>query len=276
MIAQRSAGKRWLPLAAGAALLGAAGFAAARHQRRGNDRAYGYPPVDTLKPVADDLWIVDSGPIKPLGLTMPIRMTVVRTADGGLLLHSPTRCTAALQAQLAELGPVRHLVAPSVGHWTFLTEWQSRYPDATTWAVEGLKDRWQVRRSEVKIDRELGSSAPAELAEAFDLVTFAGGPFAEACLFHKPSRTLLLTDLIDNMEPGKLPPVSAVALELVQATNATTPLHVRAALSVKRAKNREQMQHLVRLQPDRVIFAHGQWFDDGAASKLARALSWLD
>ena len=53
-----------------------------------------YPPLDALKPVADDLWIVD-GPIIRFGLkwlkmSFPTRMTLIR-CDGDLFIHSPTR-----------------------------------------------------------------------------------------------------------------------------------------------------------------------------------------
>ena len=50
-----------------------------------------YPPLDVMKPVADGVWIVDSGPLRVLGMPLPVRMTVVRLASGDLWLHSPTR-----------------------------------------------------------------------------------------------------------------------------------------------------------------------------------------
>jgi len=35
-----------------------------------------YPPLDVPKPVADGIWIVDSGPLRVFGvLGLPIRMT---------------------------------------------------------------------------------------------------------------------------------------------------------------------------------------------------------
>jgi len=49
---------------------------------------------------------------------------VVRLPGGGLLLHSPTRFTMALRERLERIGPIRHLMAPNVAHWTFLPEWQ--------------------------------------------------------------------------------------------------------------------------------------------------------
>jgi hypothetical protein len=36
-----------------------------------------YPPLDTLKPVAPDVWIVD-GPLIRFGVQFPTRMTIIR------------------------------------------------------------------------------------------------------------------------------------------------------------------------------------------------------
>ena len=48
----------------------------------------GYPPLDTLKHVAEDIFIVDSLLPGALGHLLPVRMTVVRLHGGDLLLHS--------------------------------------------------------------------------------------------------------------------------------------------------------------------------------------------
>ena len=53
-----------------------------------------YPPLGTLKPVAEAVWIVDGEAIPfgpgPFKMPFPTRMTVLQLAEGGLLLHSPT------------------------------------------------------------------------------------------------------------------------------------------------------------------------------------------
>ena len=88
-----------------------------------------YPPLDVLKPVAQDLWVVDSGPMRAMGvIPIPVRMTVARLKNGELLLHSPTRHTGGLQRALEGFGPIRHLVAPNIVHWTFLKQWQRQLP----------------------------------------------------------------------------------------------------------------------------------------------------
>ena len=87
-----------------------------RAKLKGTDLPVTYDPVDTLKPLADGIWIVDSGPLHGVA---PLRMTVIRLPDGGLLLHSPTRSTPGLRAEMDALGPVRAIVAPNLAHWMY-------------------------------------------------------------------------------------------------------------------------------------------------------------
>ena len=88
-----------------------------------------YPPLDVPKPVAENVWIVDSGPHRAFGLLrLPLRMTVLRLADGRLWLHSPTRWRSVLVDALEDLGRIRHLVAPNASHWTHLFGLAQRLP----------------------------------------------------------------------------------------------------------------------------------------------------
>ncbi len=269
-----AARKAWLIGAAAAGVVTGALWLT-RGSARGKG-AVSYAPVDMLKPVAPDIWIVDSGPIRAMGLTLPVRMTVVRLKDGGLWLHSPTRHTPALERALADLGPVRHLVAPTVAHWTFLEAWQRACPDATSWAVPALRDRGAVRRSGVRIDRDLVDTAPAEWADAIGQGMVRGGAgFEEAWFLHRDSRTLILTDLIENLEPAKLPPVTAAMMRATLATRATTGVHVRAALTLGGEATRAAIRRMVATAPERVIFAHGTPFDSDGAARLRRAFDWV-
>ena len=236
----------------------------------------GYPPLDTLKEVGENIWIVDSGPIKAAGLSIPIRMTVVRLSGGSLWLHSPTQLTDALASELRKIGPVRHLVAPTIAHWTFLPDWQKGFPEAELWTVPGLRERPQVRASGLRIDHELGNEAPAVWAGEIDQgLVQGGGGFKEIYFHHRPSRTLVLADLIQNLEPDRLPPVTAAIAELSRATTGRTAAHVRLAMALGGTEAKEQIAHLLKIAPDRVIFAHGSWFDTDAAARLRRAFDWF-
>ena len=47
----------------------------------------GYEPLNTLKPVGKDLWLIDGPAIRFYGMPFSTRATVIRLADGGLWVH---------------------------------------------------------------------------------------------------------------------------------------------------------------------------------------------
>ncbi len=237
-----------------------------------------YPPLDVLKPVAFGLWIVDSGPIHAAGLPLPVRMTVVRLSDGGLWLHSPTRYEAGLHREIEALGPIRHLVAPNVAHWTYLKEWQRHCPQALTWAAPNLRQRRQVRQAGLRLDRDLGEAAPPEWSADLTQTVVPGGlGFREVAFFHAASATLILTDLVLNLEPGKLPLLLRPLLRIAGATapDGRAPIYLRLVIRLHKRAAARAAAKLVALSPERVVFSHGAWFDRNGTNELRRSLRWL-
>ena len=237
----------------------------------------GYPPFDVPKPVADDLWVVDAPAIRAGGVTLPLRMTVVRLPDGSLLLHSPTRWRRELQDALEAIGPIRHLVAPSFGHWMFLRGWQQACPEVATWAVPGLGARGPVRKAGVRIDAEIAAEAPAAWGHALTPVLIEAPGFAEVELFHRPSRSLLVTDLIINLEGRDQSYASLLAAHLlgITAPHGKAPLHLRLLLDLDRTRVAAAAARLVALTPRRVIVAHGRSIDQDGTGALKASLAWL-
>ena len=238
---------------------------------------FGYPPLDTVKPVADDVWIVDSLLPGAIGRVLPARMTIIRVADG-LLLHSPTRYGPALLRDLERLGPVRHLLAPNPAHWIGLPDWQAACPGATTWAAPGLRKRSPPRKSGVHLDHDLGDRAPPEWSDAITLVTVPGGfGFQEVTLFHRGSRTLVLTDLVVNLEAPMLPAAVRPVARLLGtlAPDGMPPAYLRGVYKLRRRAAAAAAETLLALGPERVIFSHGSWFERDGTAALRRSLRWL-
>jgi hypothetical protein len=237
-----------------------------------------YPPLDVLKPVADNIWIVDSGPLRLMRLSMPVRMTVIRLRSGDLWLHSPTRFDQTLRREVERLGPVRHLVAPNIAHWTFLQDWQLHCPNAVTWAAPGLRRRAQVKRSGVRLDHDLDKTAPEAWAGGIDQTIVPGAAgFREIAFLHKVSRTLVLTDLIVNLEANKLPLASRTFAKLTGtlAPRGKAPAYLRVLIRMRRVEAAAAAAQLLAWAPNRVIFAHGQWFERDGTTALKRSLRWL-
>lgn len=238
----------------------------------------GYPPFGVPKPVAEGVWIIDAEPIRAMGITLPVRMTAVRLDGGDLWLHSPTRFAPSVLRELEALGPVRHLVAPNIAHWTFLKEWQRHCPDATTWAAPNLRRRLQVKASGVRLDRDLGEQPPDDWSGDFhQTVIPGGGGFREMAFLHRPSRTLLLTDLISNLETDRLPLATRAYARLTgtQAPRGSTPNYLRPLIRLRRKEAAAAASRLLAWAPERVIFAHGLWFVTDGTRHLQRSLAWL-
>ncbi|MCJ2127107.1 DUF4336 domain-containing protein [Methylobacterium sp. J-077] len=237
-----------------------------------------YPPLDVLKPVAEGVWIVDSGPLRVLGLPLPVRMTVIRLGDGTLWLHTPTRYEAGLHRAIAALGPIRHLVAPNIAHWTFVKAWQSHCPEALTWAAPNLRERGPVRRSGLRIDRVLtDTAAPGWASDLRQIVVPGGLGFREVAFFHGRSRTLVLTDLVVNLEPAKMPALLRPLLRLagMTAPHGQPPPYLRFVIKLQQREAARAAADIVAREPTIVIFAHGLWFARDGTDRLRRSLRWL-
>ena len=64
-----------------------------------------------MRPIAENVWIVDGEALATGGLRLPVRMTIIRLSSGGLLLHSPVQYSAQLHRKLEQLGSLKYLLA---------------------------------------------------------------------------------------------------------------------------------------------------------------------
>lgn len=144
-----------------------------------------------LKTITSNLWHLQHDFVAG-GLRVSSRMTVVRFKDSSLWLHSPVPLSAEVRAQLAALGTVRYIVAPSKAHHLFAGECAAAFPEAKLYGAPGLAQK----RPDLKNMRELSRSVEPEWQEDLDQIFFDGIPFGnESVWLHKESDTLILTDL---------------------------------------------------------------------------------
>jgi hypothetical protein len=187
------------------------------------------------------------------------------------------RHTPALAAALAKLGPVRHLVSPGTAHWTHLHDWQATCPEARLWAPAGVVERASHQGTALRAHGVLGPAPPADWAGQIAQDVLRGTGFVEVAFFHTASRTLILCDTVQAMEPARLSWGLGLLVRALGAAGPVggTPRHVRLVLRRYREANRAVVQRLLALGPVRVVFAHGAWFADDAAARLRRAFGWL-
>jgi hypothetical protein len=135
-------------------------------------------------------------PVQYAGARFLARMTVLRLDSGKLLIHSPCGIDNSLHTEICGLGEVSYLVAPGTYHYFYIRPAQARYPNAQTYICPGI----ERKRPEIRFDWLLGDRSPPEWAGELEQILVHGTRFiSEVAMFHKPTRTLLLVDLIENI-----------------------------------------------------------------------------
>src|SRR5439155_19926082 len=141
-----------------------------------------------LRRLAADLWVAER-PQRFYGLEVGTRMTVIRLADGSLLLHSPVVLDPALRRELDSLGTVRFAVAPNRVHHLYAGQVAEAYPEARLWIAPGL----ERKRPDLAFVAILGDDPPAEWKDEVDQVFFRGRPYENEVVFlHRASRPLIM------------------------------------------------------------------------------------
>lgn len=227
-----------------------------------------------LSRLGPDIFIADGESVPFYGSPYPTRMVVVRLETGDLWVWSPIDLTRELERELRELGPVRHLVAPNKLHHLYLGDWLYVWPEAHLHAAPGLVKK----RPDLEFTTVLGDESHPAWAPVIDQCVARGSPvMEEVVFFHRPSGTLIVADLIENMDPEHFRPWQRVVGRFagVLAPDGTAPVDWRMTFLFGRSRAREAVQRILTWQPERVVMAHGRWVDENVAEFLRRAFSWL-
>ena len=221
-----------------------------------------------LSPLAPDVWSAHQ-PMKALGFQLGTKMTVMRATDGRLAVFSPIAPTVELLDAVRALGEIGWLVAPSKMHHLFLPAWADAFPDAQVRAPPTLR----AKQKSLRIDVALGSPTDGVWADSFEEVFLAGMPVADETVFlHKPSRTLVVTDLLFHLEPQDWWTDTYLKLSGILGKPGSTML-IRSSVK-DRPAFRASVERLLCLDFDRVQIPHGSPLLEDAKDRMKEALTW--
>lgn len=148
----------------------------------------------------------------------PIRMSVVKLRAGGLLIYAPVaptpECIRLVKELVAAHGEVQYILLPTVSgleHKVFVGPFARHFPTAQVFVAPqqwsfplNLPLSWLgFPPGRTQVLPEDGSSP---FGDEFDYailgpIALGLGPFAEVALFHRRSRTLLVTDTVISVPP---------------------------------------------------------------------------
>ena len=149
-----------------------------------------------------------------LYVVVPIRMTVVKLEQGGLLVYAPVaptpECLNLIRELIVEYGDVKYIILPTISgveHKVFVGPFARKFPNAQVFVAPGqwsfpinLPLSWlgfPAKRTHILPQ----DSRNTPFADEFDYkilghLALGIGQFAEVVFFHKRSHTLLVTDTI--------------------------------------------------------------------------------
>ena len=221
-----------------------------------------------MERIGEGAW-TETQPLRLMGTDFGTRMTVLRVGED-LLVHSPARIDDALAEELDGLGRVRWLVAPNTYHHLFLRRAKERWPEAEVWIAPGV----EKKQKQLQPDGVF-PAAPDAWRDDVDVHLVGGMPKVnEIVLLHKPSRTLLLTDLLFNFgEPDGW--WSRTFLRLADAYGGPKQSRLLRFVTKDRAALRESRDVILGWDFDRVTVCHGGILEGDAKRTLADAMAWL-
>ncbi|HVJ90650.1 MAG TPA: hypothetical protein VM580_12665 [Labilithrix sp.] len=223
-----------------------------------------------LNRIADGIWTHDHEIKLPGGLRLPSRATIMRAADGGLVVHSPLSIDDATAREIDALGEVRVLVAPNCGHWMFLKAAKERYPRARVLAASGLANKLGNFEFE-----PLADGGRIDGVEDLRFVRIQGAPkMDEHAFFHEASRSLVVSDLMFNVHSCESFAMSLV-LRLTGTWKKTAQSRVWRFLVKDHAAAARSAEHVLSWDFERVVVAHGDVIEGDARAQTRHALRWM-
>lgn len=200
---------------------------------------------------------------------------VIRFASDQLMLHSPCEITPTIAEATSALGHVAHIVAPGNFHNMYTATAQAAFPQAKTSICPGV----ERRNPSLKYDGVLDDGAPEEWLGEIDQVLVQGTRIMrEVAMFHRPSRTLLLVDLIENFTDAT-PHIGGMLKfwfkYVLRMWNSPRPAPEYRMGWIDHQAAAKSLRRILAWDFQRIVLAHGDLIDRNAREVAAAAWSGL-
>ncbi|HEX7128692.1 MAG TPA: DUF4336 domain-containing protein [Rhodanobacteraceae bacterium] len=222
--------------------------------------------------VPDQVWL-EEYPVRIAGARLLTRMTVLRSQGGGVFLHSPVVMDDATRTAIERLGPVRAIIAPSNCHHLFIAHAQQAFPSAPTYGVEGV----EAKRPDLRFDALIGNEPPPLWAGQMDQAIVGNRIMREVDFLHRASRTLVVTDLVENFRdetPGTNHALRGI-IKLLGMWGKPKPAPELRWFTRDRKAAREALEKILAWDFDRIVLAHGEPILHEPKAAVRAAWRWL-
>jgi hypothetical protein len=224
------------------------------------------PPVE----LSPGLWTLERRLRMPGGPSLPSRTTLVRLATGDLLVVSPPASESGGLAEIDALGRVAEVLLPNSFHYLNAATFGARHPEAMLRLAPGLRQRVPA----LPPGEEIGDATPGSWQGVLEHTTL--GPsrgVSEVALFHRPSATVILTDVAFHVLHHTSGPERAVWRLLGVPPGFGPSRSARRLLLADRALASAFLERILRWPFARVLVAHGDPLEVDAVGAFRRAFA---
>ena len=222
---------------------------------------------------AEEIWIMDGDPVRMYTIPFTTRMTIIRLSSGGLWVHSPVTPTNERCIEIDKLGRVEHIIAPNRIHSLGIKAWAKRYPNAHVW----VSPKFCKSHKDIHADFILHDEILPEWQNEIEHFHFAGSYyFDEVFFFHKLSKTIIITDIIQKHDPSnnswfwkKIKSFTGVL-----GLDGGTSIDLRSTFTNKTTA-RESKTKILSWNFNHLIISHGKCIKENAKDVVTRDLSWI-
>lgn len=210
-------------------------------------------------------------PLRFFGLPLGTRMTVVRLSNGDLWVHSAFDPGPELRQQMDAQGKVSYVVCPNRMHHMLVGELLAHYPEAQLHLSRVLPSK----RPDLAFGQVLEEEGPPQWSPDLEHHCLRGHLFLDEILFfHRPSRTLIVTDLLWGSGPEAPWYLRwLTALGRGRLSHATPP--EMRPLFYPRQEARQSLETVLEWDFERIVLAHGPLVESGGRDLFRRAFGFL-
>lgn len=198
--------------------------------------------------------------------SLPVRSTILCLSNGDSIMISPIDFTEADWAEIKSNLQVKHIVAPCDLHHLFVKSAKKHLKEAKLWATKELARK----RNDLTWDFEL---VPKNwtMTEEIEIIPILGGSTHEVMLYHKQAKTLVVTDMIFNLNNRK-----GFWTWIVQHAFGTWNKPAISRWFKTTLKNKKEFkitaEKILSLDIEMIVMAHGDIITENAKGVLTNAL----
>lgn len=224
--------------------------------------------ISELKEIGTNCWVIEETKCSPLGR----RMTIIKCGSE-LFIHSCIKLEETTLSTLTQLGHIRWILVPNFYHMKDVLWYSQQFPDADIIATTPLlKKLYSIG---IKKAQVLPDYCSESLLTHITFKIMESVKHTEIECFHDASKTLILTDLIFNLDSHKMGLIGKLFHRINQSDRLGITRLFKTFFMLNRDILKEELHELMGLNFTTIIMSHGTIITDHAKEKLSDILETL-